>query len=188
MLREGDAVAGQGRVGERVLLSGIPGSGKSSYGQALATHAGFVHLDLEKPGVLKSYGLEGAWGSVFSTGSAAELATALDALRAPVALDWGFPVRWLSAVASLANAGITPWWFDGDRSAARTAYVAREANNGDAWDAQVRSIDQSWRQIERVMGAHAVQAIAPGPVFTPHRAIARQMFGDAVPWVGENGH
>jgi len=44
-----------------ILLSGIPGSGKSFFGDWLAATKRFVHVDMEKDGKLEAQGLRASW-------------------------------------------------------------------------------------------------------------------------------
>jgi hypothetical protein len=74
------------------LISGIPASGKSSFCRWLEEKKGFLHLDVEKPGVLDRYGLATAWATLFDANtSAASFVQALDRFERPIAIDWGFP-------------------------------------------------------------------------------------------------
>lgn len=68
------------------LISGIPASGKSSFCNWLEEKKGFLHLDVEKPGVLDQHGLALAWNTLFDAGtSAAPFVQSLDKFKRPVA-------------------------------------------------------------------------------------------------------
>jgi cytidylate kinase len=61
------------------LISGIPASGKSTFCKWLAEEKGFLHLDVEKTGVLDRYGLATAWATLFDASvTAAPFIEALD--------------------------------------------------------------------------------------------------------------
>src|ERR1700720_2354910 len=53
------------------LIAGIPASGKSTFYRWLEEKKGFLHLDVEKPGVLDRYGLATAWDALFDAGASA---------------------------------------------------------------------------------------------------------------------
>jgi hypothetical protein len=93
-----------------VLISGIPATGKTCFGNWLARYHGFRHIDLESdPDRPDPFAME-------------PLAF-IDQTRAgqsDLVITWGFP-PWppcLAKVRELHSAGLVPWWFDGDRAAA----------------------------------------------------------------------
>jgi hypothetical protein len=70
------------------VISGIPASGKTTFCRWLEEKKGFLHLDVEKPGVLDRYGLATAWNTLFDAGgSAAPFIEALDRFNHPVVID-----------------------------------------------------------------------------------------------------
>ena len=86
------------------LISGIPASGKSTFCRWLEEKKGFLHLDVEKPGVLDRYGLATAWDALFdASASAAPFIEALDKFKRPVVIDWGFPPEHLNTVRKLSR-------------------------------------------------------------------------------------
>ncbi len=91
----------------KILLSGLPGGGKTALGDTLAADHGFFHADME----------------------ADNWALAQEAHRAPdaflrafpdnrdVVLTWGFhPLVSLHVVQVLVRGDFTPVWLDGDRA------------------------------------------------------------------------
>src|SRR6266446_3289448 len=88
------------------LISGIPASGKSTFCKWLEEKKGFLHLDVEKPGVLDRHGLATAWDALFDAStSAASFVQALERFKRPVVIDWGFPPECLNTVRKLSEAG-----------------------------------------------------------------------------------
>jgi hypothetical protein len=64
-----------------LLISGIPASGKSTFCR-WPEEKGFVHLDVEKPGVLERHDLATSWNDLFRVGaSAAPFFDALEGFR-----------------------------------------------------------------------------------------------------------
>jgi hypothetical protein len=111
-------------TGRHLLISGIPGSGKSIFGEWLAASKKFVHIDMEKDGLDKR-GLRAAWELFWQGRDRTGFLEALERLSASTMLDWGFPPSLLGVVSSLKAGGVDVWWFDGDRLAARALFEAR---------------------------------------------------------------
>ena len=108
------------------LISGIPASGKSTFCRWLEEKKGFLHLDVEKPGVLDHYGLATAWATLFDTNApAAPFIEALEKFKRPVVIDWGFPPEHLDAVRKFFDGGVMLWWFAADWAVARRKFELR---------------------------------------------------------------
>src|SRR5882672_2420856 len=116
-----------------ILLSGIPSTGKSTFGRHLAREHGFAHYDLEcHPHGWAQPALKDTWDR-----SRLEFVTQLRQRHKRVALDWGFPVSCLSWVRDLQSRGVHLIWFAGDIARARNVFVQREGLSLTAFDAQV---------------------------------------------------
>ena len=164
-----------------LLLSGIPASGKSTYGQWLADNKGFLFLDAENEGSLDGVGLRPLWNSMFSPGAAVvPFVQALRQLGQPIALDWGFPPACLPVIEALKHAGFEIWWFDGDRAAARQSFITRNTVPIGCFDLQIQNIDKYWRDIKRVFGDHVIETIAAGSSYLDHRQIRSERESDKV--------
>ena len=161
-----------------ILISGIPACGKSTYGTWLEQKKGFVHLDVEKNegAVLRSTGLQASWDAMFTTGSAAVFVDDLKELKQPIVLDWGFPPRYIEIVAALKTTRMELWWFDGDRMAAREAFLQRGTLSAAAFKMQMESIDDAWCDIRRLFGSRIVQTVSAGPDFLAPESIFALMF------------
>jgi hypothetical protein len=108
------------------LISGIPASGKSTFCRWLEETKGFLHLDVEKPGILDRNGLATIWASLFEAStSAAPFIEALEKFKRPVVIDWGFPREHLTTVRKLSEGGVMPWWFAADWAVARRKFKER---------------------------------------------------------------
>lgn len=104
-----------------ILISGIPGGGKTHLGNLLAKDHGFRHVDME----------------------ADEFADARACMRSPEAfvaelgvqpdrnvLTWGFdPFRAEPAVKHIVSAGFVPVWVDGNRAFFFSTFLRRERRN-----------------------------------------------------------
>jgi len=100
------------------LITGIPGTGKTWYGDKFASEFGFVHYDLE---------VQQALGH-FSSNPAHFIAGAVGQKR-NVVITWGFlPDQTQTAlVLQIRNAGFKLIWFDGNRPAALREFIKRES-------------------------------------------------------------
>lgn len=145
----------------RILLAGIPGTGKSYFAQWLVEVHGFVPhtADFAGPPSLEVL------------------------LRDPrVVLDWGFPaadpnfVPCLQFVKQLIANGFEHWWFDGDRDAALQSYLQRGDVPKANWDVQVPGIEQHWAEISALFKDRQLNVISAGPTHTLPEEIFRQMF------------
>jgi hypothetical protein len=113
-----------------VLLSGIPGTGKSSFSRWLVEHHGFVHFDVD----------------------IGRLPSPTDLAHPRAVLHWRFPAgdRFPETVEILLGfdaLGVARLWFDGDRAAALESYLGAGKPKGD-WDIQLAGIEAHWIEIE----------------------------------------
>src|SRR5438093_949094 len=106
-----------------LLLSGLPGSGKSSFARWLAKSKGYVHLDFDH-GDLEKQCLHRLFDEFVFSRSEQFIANLLE-IEEPVCLDWGFPPRLLPIVHRLADAGVGIWWFDADPDVAKKHFLRR---------------------------------------------------------------
>lgn len=158
-----------------VLLCGIPASGKSTYGRWMQATHDALFVDLEEPGALELAGLRSAWDEVFAGGHAAFVARLLTTFHRPVVLAWGFPPRHLRIVAALKEAGMSLWWLDGDRDAARESFVAAAQVPVSCFDTQMGQITQNWRAISDVFGERVIRSVHAGPRYSAPEEIFRCM-------------
>ena len=137
------------------LISGIPASGKSTFCSWLEEKKGFLHLDVEKPGVLDRYGLATAWNALFdASATAAPFIEVLDKFKRPVAIDWGFPPEHLSTVRKLFEGGVMLWWFAADWTVARRKFKERDILPMKLFDIQIEKIDAVLPEINALFGSH----------------------------------
>lgn len=118
-----------------VLISGIPGTGKSSFARWLQDEHGFFHYDVDTVRTLPT------------------LAWILQQDR--LVVDWGFPPNdhCFEVIESWATHGVSQWWFDGDRDAALQSFMLRGTVSKKAWDIQLTGITQNWPKIEALFPA-----------------------------------
>jgi hypothetical protein len=160
------------------LISGIPASGKSTFCKWLAEEKGFLHLDVEKTGVLDRYGLATAWATLFDASvTAAPFIEALDKFKRPVVIDWGFPPEHLDAVRKLFEAGIMLWWFAADWAVARRKFAEHGTDNGpvEGFDIHIRKIEAALPDINALFRSHVEYTLPSTGIFTPPAKIWESM-------------
>jgi hypothetical protein len=158
------------------LISGIPASGKSTFCNWLEEKKGFLHLDVEKPGVLDRYGLVTAWNATIgASASAAPFVQALDKFNRPVAIDWGFPPKHLSTVRKLSEAGIMLWWFAADWTVARRKFAVRGYPFIEDFDVQIRKINDALPDINALFRTHVEYTLPSTGIYTPPDKIWESM-------------
>lgn len=156
------------------MLSGIPGTGKSAYGQWLAQNHGFLHLDSDKG---EQNGLAG-WNVVATLppGDPSLFISTLRDLRCPVILEMGYPPVCLPIVEALHRAGLTAWWFDGDRAAARRHFIKRNTVSVEALDIQMARIAEAWPVLAEFYGSRILHVVAEDGSFTAPATVFGNMF------------
>jgi hypothetical protein len=168
----------------RLVISGIPGAGKTHFVKWLGGF-GYAAAFNDNP---PTTAVERAWAERDSEG----LEYFFDALAgtpAPVALEYGLhPSRW-AEVAELQARGMSAWWFDGDRTAAKFAWQAAWPGTPEAlWDAQVRLIDQYADKLAWVFKNHEIRTVekdaAHGYRHLTSEEICQTIFGNSQPPMG----
>jgi|GEM_PF-1689019 len=104
----------------KLLVSGVPGTGKTTLANYLEVGYGFFHVDMEAD--------EFTHRKEFSRDPTAFLG--MLTAHKDVVLSWGFrPFKDRPAVEKLIEAGFSVIWLDGDRVASFRNFMARENNN-----------------------------------------------------------
>jgi shikimate kinase len=125
------------------LITGVPGTGKTSYGNTFAEGFGFLHFDLEDEQMQTL--------NRFNADPVGFIGNLLKEKRS-VVVTWGFgphSERSISLVQQLRSAGFKLIWFDGDRPAALREFQKRATVPEDALTTQMRRIENS-RIVERL--------------------------------------
>ena len=159
-----------------VLVSGIPGAGKTNYCEWLEQKEGFLHLDVDQLLVGNGAALKLSLINSLGTNPTDFLSKSSKITRS-VVIDWGFPVASLSLVKFFQDNGVAIWWFDGDRVAARQSFERRGDAPLEAFQFQMNSIRQNWKDILEIIKDKQLEVIKPGPTYVPHKWIFEQMFG-----------
>ena len=164
-------------MGDILLISGIPASGKSYFCRWLERTQSFMHFDVEKDGRVEQHGFQELWLNCFAGGSATPLVEALHGLGLPVAWNWGFPPEAIRVVEMLKQEGAQIWWFDADHAAARTAFIRRGDVSIECLDRQMPKIVRAWARIESLFRPNIITTLGPDGVPMPPEDIYRIMRG-----------
>jgi len=115
-----------------LLITGIPGTGKTTVGNYLREHFGFIHYDFEDENVLKLFGQD----------KNRFISRALTRKR--VVITWGFmPYGHTEHVFEIKRRGFILIWFDGDRDAALREFSKRGTVSGEQFQIQLSNINSS---------------------------------------------
>ncbi len=140
-----------------VILWGLPGSGKSWYARWLQRRKSFLHVDTD---ALQGRALDAGWFRTFNRETPPEEYMAMVVQHGgPVAVEfglWATPQN-IALLARMRDAGAEPWFFHGDRTAAKEAWRRenrlRQRNFEDSkWDQVVHKMDDNWGLIVDVVG------------------------------------
>ena len=121
-----------------LLITGVPGTGKTTIGDHLAEEYGFIHLDVE---LLDSWSVE--LKDLFLSNSWAEFIKRLKSYGKDIVMTWGFmPGVHDNAVKDLQELGFKLIWFDGNREAARVAFLKRGTVDEPTLDIQMARVEK----------------------------------------------
>jgi hypothetical protein len=157
----------------KILISGLPGGGKTRLGDTLAADHRFVHSDMEADN----------WALAEEAHRAPE-----DFLRAfpddrDVVLTWGFhPLASLQVVQVLVRGGFTPVWLDGNRAHFFASFMRREHGSPimeACYYQQLRRIDQAG--VLEAIDWRIVDPFQPDGTFRPLGEVASEVIQVALP-------
>jgi hypothetical protein len=110
-----------------ILIAGIPGTGKTTIGNYLEKKHGFIHFDIEKINQIPMDQIVGA-----------------RRLGKDIVITWGFiPGDHDPIIQKLIELGARMIWFDGNRKAARKAFLKRGTVSEEFLDLQMDRITKS---------------------------------------------
>jgi gluconate kinase len=123
-----------------ILLTGIPGTGKTKIGNHLKDKYGFYHIDLEDPGINSSP--EFAQYSQINLNPDVLMNQIKDSGK-NVVITWGFyPAVHDPLLLRLQKLGAKIFWLDGDRDLAKEAWKNRDNPIPEKlFDDQIQRID-----------------------------------------------
>jgi hypothetical protein len=69
------------------------------------------------------------------------------------------------------------WWFDGDRAAARKAFIHRSPESVETLNTQMMALDQYWRHIEPIIQESTIMTVSADGTYLRPEVIFGRMFG-----------
>lgn len=174
---------GPTRLGQLVILWGVPGVGKSTFARWLAEKKGYDHIDTDAV-VLGSATtrVQAAWAMLGYADGPEGFIAAATAHPRPLAVEFGMWANelGLQLIGRLRRLGGEPWWFDGHREAAREAWRQENRRSGrpfedERWGIVVGVIDINWPRIQRFFGHRIVRTIESGGRHVPPAETYRTM-------------
>ena len=158
-----------------LLITGMPASGKTSFGDWLRDNRGYVHADLDAADCLKTAGLPPFWTekeriSSLDSGRLREFVRHLRTLSKPSVLTWTFPTDLVDFGREMTSFGIVAWWFEADRLASRQRYASRSTilRNGvysrgksdtTLFDRYVGAVSSNWARIAPIFGERIIRTL-----------------------------
>lgn len=129
---------------KRILITGIPASGKTAIGDYFRDKLSYTHCDLERLCDLNR---------VWETGIMVDfkrLVRILGGYRENVIVTWGFAsVCDIDFVKRLKSNGFKLFWFDGNRPAALRAYIRRGTRSEYGFYVQMAAIERN-KVVEKI--------------------------------------
>jgi shikimate kinase len=135
------------------LIAGIPGTGKTTFGNALAKNFGFTHFDFEDPTTVNQCAPDP--GRFID-----------DALRTNnhVVATWGFVPDHPYSVATVCkfkDNGFKLIWFDGNRQAALKIFQTRAKQRSNSEADYDRQMEEFYLQMNRIEATKIVETLKP---------------------------
>lgn len=118
---------------KKILITGIPGTGKTELGDYLHKHYHYEHIDLEKDENIKEF--------LYETNNFIAKLRQKDCY---MIITWGFQPYWHAKfVRLLINEGFKHVWLDGDRTVAFDKFAERGTVDQQAFFNQLNNISSS---------------------------------------------
>jgi hypothetical protein len=156
-----------------LLIAGLPGAGKTFFCRWLASEHGYVHVETDRSQTdeLVTQLLDPAPCNVKPA------AEGLKGRGPDVVLEWGFAPSQLGKVRQVIRSGFDHWWFGGDESAARLAFLDRGDVPEAAFDRQLGHIKRSWERIEPVFDSRTLETVTTAPMSGYRHVPPAELFG-----------
>ncbi len=125
---------------KKLLITGIPGMGKTTMGEYLAQHYSFIHWDVEKENRIDELLLSKSGNIV---------------------LTWGFVPKDdnIEIIEKLRDRGFDLIWFDGDREAAKREFIERDSKlEKENFNSQLQLLE---KQLQRIEDSDVIKRLKP---------------------------
>ena len=157
------------------LISGIPASGKTWFGDWLRDNRGFVHLDIESEAFQDSQ-LGAYFRRLLLIKEACLFPCQLRRIHPRVVITWGFPFEaYISAVKSLESGSAQTWWFDADIGRASEEWVRAKRQPISHATAQFDDLQNRREQIISYYGSRILRTLESSGERKPPEEIARAL-------------
>lgn len=148
----------------KLIISGVPCSGKTSFGDWLRDERAFAHVNLER----RKSPLR-----VTPPKLSSDLPDWLGSLAEDVVVTWGFRPEQdaLDLIARFRAAGFTPWWFRADPAIARARYIERAATDATVafFDFQMADITHAKPMIDAIYEGYTVETLSAAGYKSPEK-------------------
>lgn len=118
-----------------ILLTGIPGTGKTTIADYLKDNYGFEHVNIET-----------LWNNHTFPQDFVQFQNYIDSIpKEKTVITWGFPTWLVKNVEYIVQQGFKHVWLEGDRNVSFKYFMEREKNNPEmekAYHIQVSAIDK----------------------------------------------
>lgn len=139
-----------------LLITGIPGTGKTTYGDKFASQFGFLHYDLENQQTLNRLNADPT-----------QFIPDIVSQNRGSVVTWGFvpddPAS-VSLVLQFRKAGFKLVWFDGNREAALRAFQERVKSKSSSEAEFYLRMHEFYLQMYRVEATKVIDALKPAVV------------------------
>jgi hypothetical protein len=161
-------MTGSTELPDRLLISGIPGAGKSWFVDWLSNAETFRALKVDDAPPPTSEIVRAA-----SVGDAAFVRTIVDRMGPRVVIEFGYgPDNSLRAVRTLMTAGFEAWWFSAAYPDAFAKYCqGKRGTLKEAFYSQVGKISTYWPEIEPLYPGRIIETLH-GSTHVPPEKIA----------------
>jgi hypothetical protein len=139
----------------KLIISGVPCSGKTYFGDWLRDERAFAHANLEG---------RTAPVTIAPPNLSADLPVWLGSLAGDAVVTWGFrPHRGaFEMIARFQDAGFTPWWFHANPAVARARYIARDGIEATVafFDPQMARIAHTTASLDAIYDGNTIETLS----------------------------
>lgn len=154
-----------------LLVTGIPGSGKSTFLDYLKQRGWRVLRGDDRQHWAQ--GAQDAWSAALG-GDDTPMQSIAAAESVGLAIEWGFPAGHLDTIESWLARGYDIWFFDGDHVAAFAAWRAAHPICPEAlFHQQLSGLTAIGPEISRVLAGRRIITVSSGPTHMPPEEILR---------------
>jgi hypothetical protein len=139
----------------KFIISGVPSSGKTTFGDWLRDRRSFTHINLEQDDEFTRQAVFPNLQSLFPDW--------LDSITSNVVVTWGFPPtpECFALIERFKEYGYSAWWFEADTTVARNLYVQSRGEDATRqfFDVQIQRLRESEADIERIYGGKRITTL-----------------------------